>query len=262
MDEKELVELIISESKDIERILNIDFMGKYCELHNVDLEHNKLRVKQEVVAKRGYFMSVKKKYALKIVNQEGKWVDECDIKGISSKRSDYPQFTKIKISKLLDLILLEDNISFKKIREFVSDTENEAKLLCISGDKSVARPVSFSRKVNEYKKVPSHVLGMLLWNDLEYNYFVKGTKGYLYKISGVDLYIAPNGVKRNIHKMNEKHNNIVLPYEEDKLPEHYSINVDAMLDFCWVQRYRELLSPIMNLVDKGRKVATKSIVTF
>jgi len=261
MNQEQIVEVILKEAKGLQKVLNENFMVEFCKLHNVKPEYNLLSLKQELVAKRGYLLK-KKKYALWIVNMEGVPVEEYDIKGLVTRRSDYSEATKENIKKLLDLLLKEEVISFANIKKFVDETRNTILKQISAGDKKIARPVSFTKKLTEYKKVPSHVEGMLLWNTLMYEYFLPGTRGYQFKISGIDPLLSTKRVKKNMSYFDPmKHNNIVLPYEEEKLPEFFVIDKESSLKFTWDDRVSEILEPIIDKVNSLGKRERK-IVTF
>jgi DNA polymerase elongation subunit (family B) len=259
-DEK-IIEVILSESKKLQKVLNDHFLNEFAKLHNIPIELSQLHAKQEIVAKRGYFLNVKKKYGLFIVNSEGVPVKELETKGVISKRSDYPRFTRDSVNRLLELLLKEEEVSFKKIRAFIEEARDKIINYCIEGNKEVGRPVSFSKQLSNYKVVPSHIHAMLLWNDLEYEYFVPGTRGYLFKIKGIDPYLAPEKMQEKLSKYS-KANSVVLPYEEEKLPEYYKIDLENMIDFCWDSRVSELLEPIMDKIDTKRKIEKLSMTTW
>jgi hypothetical protein len=158
-----------------------------------------MSLKQEMVAKNAYFFDTKKKYILYIINKEGNPVDEYEIKGLFLKRSEYPEITKIKIQAIVDMLLKGDTVSFSKIEAFNQETTKYILNLCRIGDKSVAKIVAYSKDIENYKLVPSHVLGMELWNQLEYKYFNSGTKGYQFKILGIDYDKAPEKIQKLKH---------------------------------------------------------------
>jgi len=246
------IKLVLDISKEISEYLNEDALVRFAEKHNIKKEYSKLELKQEVVAKRSLFFSKKKKYALHIVNREGQKRDEYDIKGLVLRRSEYPVYTKDCISKILDMILHHEKISFKGIAEYVSKINEDMLDRIYRGDKSVCRTSPY-KDPKSYKKIPFHVIGAQLWNMLEYNYFVPGMRGYLFKIKGIDIMSAPKHVADNIHKMTPKNTCIVIPYEEPRLPDYYIIDVDSMLDYCWTKRYMELLEPVMINMEKYMK---------
>ena len=225
--EEKTIQLILEESRKIQDVLNNNLLDKFIKLHNIPKEYNQFYAKQEIVAKNAYFLGMKKKYALWIVNNEGVPCKELNLKGLVTRRSDYPNITRERISTVLDMLLKEDKISFKKIKEFVKDTETEIHNLILNGSKVVAKPVTFSKEEKSYKKVPDQVLGMLLWNELEYNHFVVGSKGYRFKIKGADVFRAPDRVKKKATLLKDS-KWLVLPYEEDRLPDYYNIDVEPL----------------------------------
>ena len=245
MDQDKLIAIILEQSKILQDKLNNHFLKEYSKLHNIDPANGKFELKQEVITKRAYFIGgKKKKYALHIINKEGKEVDETDIKGFIMKRSDYPSLTKERISTIVDMILYPEEISFIKISNFIKETTKEISKLIMDGNKLICKPVSFNSEASDYKVIPSHIKGMLLWNELEYKYFVPGTKGYEYKIKGVDMFLAPEKILNKVAELGEIHNNIVLPYEVDFLPKYYQINIEEQLKYSWEDRVTELLGTI------------------
>jgi hypothetical protein len=263
MKSNEITQLILEESRELEHVLNDDMLKRFGKLHNVKDEQNRLNLKQEVVARWGYFLTVKKKYALHITNMEGVEVDELQTKGLITRRSDYPSLTKEKVGDLINMLVMEEKLDVKKLRDYVESSQILMRTLCAKGDKRIARPVTYSKEKKTYKKIPYHFAGMDLWNLLEYEYFVAGTKGYLFKIQGIEWDKAPKTVKEHRSTVDslKKLQYIVLPYEEEKLPDYFIIDVDAMLEFAWITRAKELLEPIEHLIYKTKKT-NNTILTF
>ena len=75
---------------------------------------------REIVARRGLFRDVKKKYALYVVDDEGKRVDDIKVKGMEPRRSDTPKFVQ---NFLMDCItgVLQHNKNYDEIYESVQD---------------------------------------------------------------------------------------------------------------------------------------------
>jgi len=259
-----IIKKILEHCSILEEVLNNELLIEFGKLRNIKTKYNRFSAKQEVIAQRGFFLDVKKKYALWIINNEGVDTEEFDIKGLITKRSDYPTLTKEKIMDIISFLVKDDVVSFKKIKKHIDEQDNNIRSLCIKGDKSIARPVSFSKPLKEYKRVPSHVEGMLLWNKLEYDYFVPGTKGYQFKIIGIDPVISTGRVQSSLPYINfKKNNNVVLPYEADRLPKYYNIDVESMIQFAWVNRYKELLHPIWDrLQSSGKNKSGRSMAQF
>jgi len=259
IDEK--TKLILSESEDIEKILNDELLIEFGKLHNIPNKENLLNLKQEVVAKKGYFLNVKKKYALYITNSGGVEVDEMYLKGLVTQRSDYPSLTKKNINKILEMLLKKDECSFTEIFNFIEKTKKEITDLCIKGDPRVARPVSFSKPLDKYKVIPAHVIGMQFWNMCVYDHFVPGTRGYLFKTRGINEFEAPQKAVENSKKIKSL-DCVVLPEEEEYLPKYFNINVDAMVKFAWTDRIEELLKPIWDKIYPNDSKNEEEIAFF
>jgi DNA polymerase elongation subunit (family B) len=237
---------------DIQAFLNKDVVSRIINRHNVSPERSRLEIKNELMCRRGLFVA-KKRYALYVIFQEKKRVDETVFTGLEIKRSDFSQYTKQCLSELIDLIFKSDKISFNKIMSYVNEKEIDFIKKIKSGDKTVARPVGFKRKLKEYKKVPEGVISMLNWNDLEYNYFEHGTRGYLFKVNGMDSSKAPKDVIENYNKTfvsgGKTLETICVPDEEARLPEYFIPDMKEMLRFHWQDRYQQLLAPIIKPVE-------------
>lgn len=273
MKDLETTDLILKESKKLQNVINNELLVKFAELHNIKKEYSKLHSKQEIIAKRGLFLDTKKHYALWITNNEGVPVEEYVQKGLVTRRSDYPSYTKEKIEDILDMLLKKEKVSFGKISKYINKVRNDIQDMILNRDKTIAPSKTFTKDLEIYKKVPHHVLGMLLWNELEYNYFVPGTKGYLFKISGINLFNAPRTIQENLKRLMEtecdkrlenmkKLNWIVLPYEEKQLPNYYNIDTSHMISFTWDDRINELLKPIISELNTNVKIQMLSLKTF
>lgn len=256
MNDDEITALVLKTSRELENVLNGNLLVEFAKKHNISPEQSRFSLKQEIVARGAYFLDVKKKYALHVTNMEGVPVDELDTKGLVTRRSDYPSLTKSKIQDLLNMLVMGPKIDKAQIDKFDMETEAYIKDLCSKGVKEVGRPVSYSKDESEYKRAPIQILGMQLWNDCEYAIFVPGTKGYLYKILGINWGYPdlPEKVRKiQPRLMQQKLNYVVVPPEAEKLPDYFNIDVDAMLKFAWVDRAEELLLPI-----GGRRCNRKS----
>lgn len=258
--DEEIVGIVLEESRSLEEYVNNYLMKEFGRIHNISESDNIFNVKQELVIKTAYFTDVKKRYVVHIVNKEGISTNKMDVKGFVTRRSDYPEFTKIKIMELLNLLVgFDDKISFKKINKFIEDTRIEILDLCEKNDSRIARPVSFNKTLDEYKSIPYQVKAMQLWNYLEYDYFVPGTKGYLFKIIDIDFNKAPKRILNKLHNINfKKSTSIVIPYEENYIPDYYIVNVDDMIQFAWDNRVDELISPLNYKLNRNNAKITQT----
>jgi hypothetical protein len=249
VDKEQIVSIILEECKKLQDMVNNVYFKKLVRMHNVDDEYNFINAKQELIAERGYFPGPKKKYVLHIINEEGVPVNKKDIKGLTTKRSDYSKLTRDSISKLLDLLVMDDTTSFSKIRKFIDDTTKMIEDIIDKRHQQIGKPVSYSKAKEKYKRIPPHIIGMEMWNKLEYNYFVPGTKGYMFPMIGVDTNMITTNQKNILDDL-PKSNYIVLPQDVETLPVHYIIDVDDLLGFSWTNRVNELIDPIRGFIYK------------
>lgn len=75
---------------------------------------------REVVAVRGLFKDKKKRYALHVINTEGKAVDKLKIMGMETRRSDTPRFIQEFLETCLRMLVKEDK-SYTELRAFVDE---------------------------------------------------------------------------------------------------------------------------------------------
>jgi hypothetical protein len=237
MEDSKIVEIVLKECNNLENMLNDVFLPQFIKIHRADPKYNQLKLKQEVLASNA---------ALFIINKEGKTVSEYDIKGMIMRRSNFPAYSKEKVQTLIDMILKEESIDIIKIRNFIIDTELEVNKLCAEGSKTIAGAVSYSKSKEEYKKIPFQILAMENWNLLEYKYFAPGTKGYLFRVLGIDTAIAPKRILDNMKYIDGQIKHAVIPYEEEKLPEYYILDLTAQKKFVWSDRVKEVIGVLQN----------------
>jgi hypothetical protein len=169
--------------------------------------------------------------------------------GLDTKRSDYPSFTKDCLKQLLDLILKSEKFSLSQVKKFIDSKEIEFVHKAMEGEKSVAKPISFTKDIEDYKKIPQNINAMVNWNNLEYHAFSHGSKGYLFKVTGLNNETAPKEIldrfDREFLSKNRKLEVICLPDEEQSLPKYYNIDVKDMVRFSWEDRTKLLLEPLI-----------------
>jgi hypothetical protein len=223
------------------------------EYHNGDIINEQhYKFKQEWVAKRAFFLTVKKQYALYLVASEGNLVDKTDYKGLEVERSDYPSLTKQYLDEILKYILKTEEVDFNYIKEFKLEKEQYIKRLILEGNPIVAKPASWSKKLENYKVVPSQVHAMILWNKTMYEYFNSGSKGYLFDISGLVFENFKNMTDSTIQEINQmvlkQKNSVCIPREVDKLPDGFVVNVNSMLEFAWNTRISRITDSLFRNV--------------
>jgi DNA polymerase elongation subunit (family B) len=251
--EQKTVKNIHSWCEKIEKFLNEDKIVEVVKRHNVDLKYNRLALKNELVISRGLFLA-KKRYAIRVINNEGKDVDKINYMGLEIKRSDYPSKSKEFLSELSELILKSDRVSINKLMDFVNNKEQEFMKAIVSGDKRVARPVSYGKRIEDYKVIPQGVRAMEAWNSIMYDIHKTGAKAYMYWVSGIDVDKAPEEVRVKYHNFVKEGNKlevIAIPDEEEKLPDFFIIDKKAALNFSFKDRYNLMLDPLLEVKKKS-----------
>jgi len=244
--------------KQIQTYLNEKIIPPIVLSHNASLETNKLDLKNELIISRGLFLA-KKRYCIHVVNQEGKNVDESVYMGVEIKRSDYPSKSKEFMKEVVDLIFKADKVSINQLMDYVNRKEREFRQLIKSGDKSIAKPVSYGRKLKDYKSIPQGVKAMENFNKISYRAHVVGSKAYLFHVAGIDLQRAPKDVIKNYGnfiKNGGKLDVVAIPDEESKLPSYYIPDIKGNLRFAFKERHALLLAPLMPDMKKPVGILT------
>jgi DNA polymerase elongation subunit (family B) len=247
---EEVLKTIADLNKEIQTFLNNVIVNKIIKLHNGVEKNNRLELKNELVIKRGLFLA-KKRYSNYIISQEGNPTDEIKSMGLEIKRSDFSSITKDSLKEVLELILKPEVFSISNVLKYVREKDNFFTTIISSGKTIIGRPVSFTKKLKEYKVIPQGVHSMLNWNNLEYKTFDVGSRGYMFKIKGIDLEKAPDEVRLNYDKhflkTGGKLEVIAVPEESERIPDYYIIDIKTMLDFSWKDRCNLLLDPLLNI---------------
>ncbi len=119
-EEEDLTDLTMEVAGEVQDFINksYDIYGK--EFHNLDKQE--WNIKQELVAKRAFWGSAKKRYAMWLTHNGKKYVDKADIKGFDSVRSSFPKLFRSFLEQVIVNILKDANspqlnsqvIKFKK----------------------------------------------------------------------------------------------------------------------------------------------------
>jgi len=243
--------------KKIEDFLNEDRIVEVVKKHNVDMDFNRLKLKNELVISRGLFLA-KKRYAIRVINNEGKDVDKINYMGVEIKRSDYPSKSKEFLSELSELILRTEKINLTQIFKFIERKEKEFSELIMKGDKSIARPVSYGKNLKDYKVIPQGVKSMLAWNAIMYNIHQRGARSYMYRVRAIDFDKISDVKERERTRVNyekfiqngNKFETIGIPDEEPRLPPYFVPDLKASLKFCFTDRYELMLQPLTSVMKK------------
>jgi len=252
-------ENVLKWCKVVQDYLNDEIMKEIVESRNVPFEHNRLVLKNELLISRGLFLA-KKRYAIRVTNNEGKDVDQVNYMGIEIKRSDYPSKSKDLMKKILDILLKSETVSVSKLFDFINSQEKEFIELIKKGDKTIARPVSYGKKLKDYKTIPQGVRAMEAWNKVMYPIHTQGTKSYMFRVKGIDDLTAPEDVIIRYQKFIGSGNTfdvIAIPDDVEYLPPYIIPDVKGNLEFAFTARHDLLLAPL----TKNKKQVT-NVMTF
>ena len=89
----------------IQKFINGVIIPTVLSKHHVNLKKSQMYLKNEFLMNRYYALNAKKKYASHIISQEGKSIDEVDIKGLEIKRSEIPTRSQKLLKEIVDIIL-------------------------------------------------------------------------------------------------------------------------------------------------------------
>ena len=168
-DEDKMSQSILEIASEVQEYLNQGydyFASKFC-----NLKEHRFDIKQEVIAKSGLFVT-KKRYGLKIINDNGKKVNKLMVKGLDTVRSSFPIAMKEMLSKLLEDILMD--VPKEQLDKFILNFKNSMKLMDFD---KIAIPTGV-KKVTKYEVkggaifksyklgTPVHVKSALFYNDM------------------------------------------------------------------------------------------------
>jgi len=244
---------VLAEIGKIQEYINTVAIDEFLKLHHIDKKNSMIFLKNEYIFSKYYTLNGKKHYAAKIVSQEGKDINDVEIKGIETRRSEIPERSRQLLKEILNIIL-SDTIKKEDIKDTVEKLVEKTKLemrgLIEQRNNSIVRTVSYSKPLAEYRALPRHIKAMLIWNLLVNEDFHYGSKGKLWDIKAIDLSKAPESVKSNyLNKVLKKYNAddvdcICLPEDVNILPDYFIPNDKSILEYCCDDRVANLVEPL------------------
>mgnify|MGYP003120534332 FL=1 len=168
-DEDKMSKEILNIASEVQDYLNNGynyFAKKFC-----NIDKHRFDIKQEVIAKSGLFVT-KKRYGLKIINDNGKKVNKMMVKGLDTVRSSFPSAMRDMLSKLLEDILMD--VPKDKLDKFIINFKNSMKLMDVdkvsipTGVKDLTKFLEDSegKFLNYRKGTPVHVKASIAYNGL------------------------------------------------------------------------------------------------
>ena len=239
----------------VSKVVNdILIKNNYLQFHGLESNNCVLDVKQEWIARTMYMLNTKKKYCLWLVEDENKTCDKVKLVGLETQRSDVPEFTRVKLKELMEIILKTGNgkIDLQRVLNFVDNTEKAILKLIYERSVTLGKPVSFSKDADEYKNMPQHIRAMLTWNGIVHEDFHPGQKGYLYKILGIEVEKLKT---EQLKKYNQFIKNseltkidvIAIPQNLNSIPECFILDVPHLVDISWKSIVTRILEPIVSI---------------
>jgi DNA polymerase elongation subunit (family B) len=165
--EEEIPDLTIKVATTVQDFINKSYDMYAYKFHNV--KDHKWDIKQELVSRRAFWGSAKKRYAMWLVRDGSKVVDKEDIKGFDSVRSSFPKLFR-KFLKQVIIDILNDKSSGElndAVIEF-KDKLTEYNILDIMNPTSVSNIEKWRPDHDTlYKKgTPIHVKSAMNYNRL------------------------------------------------------------------------------------------------
>lgn len=251
----EISDDVDTEIKRIQNYLNDSALDEFIRVHNIPKDKSMLDLKNEYLFSRYYATNAKKKYAAKVISQEGRKLDFIEIKGLETRRSDYPKITQIMLKEVIDMILA-DNFDLDKIYKYIDKVKLEVMELAEKGDPSIVKTVSFSKPLDQYKNMPQHIKAMMMWNVLVNEDHRYGNRATLYPLRAIDLDKAPKSIVDNYHGPFLKqfaHRDldcIAIPEDIINLPDYFIPNIKKIVKFAVDDRIDLLLEPLVKKTDQ------------
>ena len=160
---------ILDVADEIQKFMNgsYDYFAKKF----LNLDVHRFEIKQELIAKSGLFI-VKKRYGMKIINDNGVKVNKLHVKGLDLVRSNFPKAMGELLKSVLEDILA--TVPKDKIDERIINFKESMKLLDFD---RIAMPTGINnlKKYTNGKKgkftkfakgAPAHIKAALTYNDL------------------------------------------------------------------------------------------------
>jgi DNA polymerase elongation subunit (family B) len=166
-DENLMTSKILEIASSVQNYLNNSydlFAKKFCNIN----EH-RFEIKQELIAKSGLFVT-KKRYGMKVINDNGVRVNKLHVKGLDIVRSSFPAAFKECLTKVLEDILAD--VPMLKINEFILNFKKSMRLkkydtiAMPTSVKNVKKYISMGEGILIAKKgAPVHVKSAINYNN-------------------------------------------------------------------------------------------------
>ena len=166
--DEQMIPAILSVAKEVQDHINMVYDVMALKFFNV--ESHRFDIKQETIAKGGFWVS-KKRYAQWIINDNSVNCDKLDVKGLDVKRSSFPTYFKEVMSTVLMDILkgVDKDIIDDKIIKYKEEMPSKhfVDIAKNSSIKNVTKYDSMNNPLGHFEKgTPAHVKAAITYNKL------------------------------------------------------------------------------------------------
>lgn len=242
----------LKKSEEIEEYINDRYDDYAKEKLNAD-EH-RFQIEFEKLYRRFFQAGKKKRYAGHIVWKEGKHLDDIDITGFESERSDIAGITKEVQVNVIEMIVT--GAKMDDIKDYVHGVIQQFKEGSLDLDQ-IGIPGGIGKSLDNYATETAHVRGAKYANAVLGTNFQKGSKPkrlYLKKVhpeffqrfreeNDIDKSITPREYSLTYERFKKDPDVICYEYAEE-VPEEFQIDWDKMLNKTLQSPISRVLTPM------------------
>lgn len=201
---------------------------------------------REVVASRGIFVD-KKRYVLRVIDNEGEKVDKLKVMGLDTKKTTLPKPISKQLNKFVERLLKgeEWDTIATDIVEYKENLHNTTDVFSIGLPKGVNKVEYYTDefKYNENTRLPGHVAATIFYNNCLEEY---GDKESLAIVSGMKIKVFYLKSKQG------KFKSIALPTDTVELPKWFKEKFIDLIDRD-AQIQRLVDNPLENIIKAINK---------
>jgi DNA polymerase I len=212
-------------AKDLEKMLNDSYPSFAKETLNADVQY--FSIKFEKIYQRFFSSGKKKRYAGLLVWKEGKNVNEVDITGFETERSDSPMVTRNAMKMLISMVL--EGKEYAEIQPVISEMIRKYRAQEYSLDE-IGIPGGIGKNLEDYESPDAHVRGAMYSNKYLGTHFGKGSKPKRLYIKSMPFKYPRTDV-------------LCFEYP-DEVPTDTKIDISTMLEKTMEQPIRRILEPL------------------
>jgi DNA polymerase I len=212
-------------ARDLEKMLNDSYPGFAKETLNADVQY--FSIKFEKLYERFFSSGKKKRYAGLLVWKEGKDVNQVDITGFETERSDSPMVTRNAMKTLISMVL--EGKEYGEIQPVISEMIRKYRAREYSLDE-IGIPGGIGKELEDYESPDAQVRGAKYSNTYLGTHFGKGSKPKRLYIKSMPFKYPRTDV-------------ICFEYA-DEVPSETKIDISTMLEKTMEQPIRRILEPL------------------